>query len=144
MLWELVTPALTRDTPRRPPAAVLRAALYACAFNPASATVPDPAAAAALAWAERASLPVTRLADPAVLRVALDALTVRLDGHRAAANTIARKRAVLHNALGYAVETGLLDANPASQVSWRAPKATGTVNPQTVASPPGSRRSWPR
>jgi integrase len=114
---------------------VLRAALYACAFNPARAAATDPAAAAALAWAERASVPVARVADPAVLRAALDALTVRLDGRRAAATTIARKRAVFHNALGYAVETGLLDSNPADQVSWRPPKATSTVNPQVVASP---------
>jgi integrase len=68
-----VTPALTRDAPRRPPPAVLRSALYACAFNPAR--TPDPAAETALAWAEQASLPVARLADPAVLRTALDALT---------------------------------------------------------------------
>jgi hypothetical protein len=54
-----------------------------------------------------------------VLRAALDALAVRLDGRRAAANTISRKRAVFHNALGYAVETRLLDANPADHVSWR-------------------------
>jgi site-specific recombinase XerD len=78
---------------------------------------------------------VARLADPAVLRAALDALAVRLDGRRAAASTIARKRAVFHNALGYAVETGLLDANPADQVSWRPPKASGAVNPQVMASP---------
>jgi hypothetical protein len=128
-----VTPALTRDAPRRPPPAVLRSALYACAFNPAR--TPDPAAETALAWAEQASLPVARLADPAVLRTALDALTIRLDGHRAAANTIARKRAVLHGALGYAVETGLLDANPADRVAWRPPKASSAVNPRVVASP---------
>jgi integrase len=70
-----------------------------------------------------------------VLRAVLDALTVRMDGHRSAANTIARKRAVVHTALSYAVETGLLEANRASQVSWRAPKATGAMNPQTAASP---------
>jgi integrase len=130
-----ITPALTRNAPGRAPAAVLRAALYACAFNPACAAAAEPAAEAALAWAERASVPVARLADPAVLRAALDALAVRLDGHRAAANTIARKRAVFHNALGYAVETGLLDANPADQVTWRPPKASGAVTPQVVASP---------
>jgi hypothetical protein len=43
-----------------------------------------------------------------VLRAALDALTLRLDGSRAAANTIIRKRAIFHGALGYAVEAGLL------------------------------------
>jgi integrase len=130
-----ITPALTRSAPGRPPAAVLRAALYACAFNPVCATPADPAAEAALAYAERASVPVARLADPAVLRAALDALAVRLDGRRAAANTITRKRAVPHNAVGYAVETGLLDANQADQGSWRPPKASGAVNPQVMASP---------
>lgn len=79
-----ITPARTRDSPgRRSPAALLRRSLYACAFNPASAKTADPTAAAAMAWAQRASLPVTRLADPAVLRAALDALTFRLDGRRA-------------------------------------------------------------
>jgi hypothetical protein len=66
---------------------------------------------------ERASLPVTRLQDPRVTRQALDALAVRLDGRRAAANTIARKRAVFHNALGYAVELAAAPAMPSSPVS---------------------------
>jgi hypothetical protein len=47
-----------------------------------------------------------------VLRTALDALRLRLDGSRAAANTIIRKRAVLHGVLGYAAEAGLLTDNP--------------------------------
>jgi integrase len=67
--------------------------------------------------------------------VALDALTVRLDGRRAAAATVARKRAVFHDALGYAVELGLLPANPVSQVRWTAPTAATAVNLQAVASP---------
>jgi hypothetical protein len=77
-----------------------------------------------------------------VLRAALDVLAVRLDGRRAAANTVARKRAVFHNALGYAGETGLLDANPADQVSWRPPKASGAVNPQVMASAAQARHGW--
>jgi integrase len=60
---------------------------------------------------------------------------LRLDDSRAAANTITRKRAVFHGALGYAVETGLLDTNPADQVSWRVPKAATAVDPKVVASP---------
>jgi hypothetical protein len=66
----------------------LRTALYQHAFNPARAATVDPATVPVLAWAEQASLPVTRLADPLVLRRALDALSLRLDGSRAAANTI--------------------------------------------------------
>jgi integrase len=88
-----------------------------------------------LAWAGKTSLRVTRLADPLVLRQALAALTLRLDGRRAAANTITRKRAVFHGALGYAVEAGLLESNPAGRISWRAPKASPAVDPAIVASP---------
>ena len=134
-----VTPALTGPAPGRPPAAALRAALYGYAFNPARAAAADEATARVLAWAEKASLPVTRLADPLVLRPALDALTLRLDGRRAAANTITRKRAVFHGALGYAVETGLLESNPAGRISWRAPKASPAVDPEIVASPAQAR-----
>jgi len=130
-----VTPALTRATRVRPPAAQLRAALYQHAFNPARTATSDEATARVLTWAEQASLPLARLADPIVLRAALDALTLRLDGGRAAANTITRKRAVFHGALGYAVEAGLLDSNPADQVSWQVPKAATAVDPKVVASP---------
>ena len=131
-----VTPALTTATGQRPPAQVLRAALYGHAFNPRRQTrKPDPATAAALAWLERASLPVARLQDPQVTRQALDALAVRLDRRRAAANTITRKRAVFHNALGYAVELGLLEVNPLGQFQRRMPRAASTADPRVIASP---------
>ena len=42
---------------------------------------------------------------------------------------------MFHDALDYAVELGLLPANPVGQVRWTAPKAAAAVNPQTVASP---------
>jgi integrase len=130
-----VTPALTRAAPVSPPAAQLRTALYQHAFNPAHSGAADPATTRVLAWAQQASLPVTRLADPMMLRWALDALTLRLDGSRAAANTITRKRAVFHGALGYAVEAGLLNSNPADSVRCQVPKAASTVDPRVVASP---------
>jgi hypothetical protein len=60
---------------------------------------------------------------------------LRLDGLPAAANTITRKRAVFHNALGYAVELRLLPVNPIGRVQWQAPKAAVAINPATVASP---------
>jgi len=47
-----ITPALTTPGIGRPPPAVLRAALYRWAFNPAQRGT-DPAAAAALRWAQR-------------------------------------------------------------------------------------------
>jgi len=129
-------PALTRPTAGPPPARTLRAALYRHAFNPQRRAGPiGPAQERALGWLARASLPVTQLSDPRAIRAALEALTVRLDGGRAAAATVARKRAVFYNALGYAVELGLLPANPVGQVRWAAPRAATAVNPQTVASP---------
>ena len=131
-----VAPALTRPTATRPPVRTPHTALYRYAFNPGRrATATDPAPARALAWLAGVSLPVAQLEDPRITRAALDALTVRLDGGHAAATTIARKRAVFHDALDYAVELGLLPANPVGQVRWTAPKAAAAVNPQTVASP---------
>ena len=131
-----VTPLLTRETGRRPSAGMLRAALYGHAFNPPRRRrTPGPVTASTLAWVERASLPVSQLGDPRVIRAALDGLCTRLDGSPAAANTISRKRAVFHGALGYAVELGLLPANPISRVRWRAPRAAVAVSPATVASP---------
>ena len=116
---------------------MLRAALYGYAFNPQRrrSGAPDPGTASALAWLERASLPVGQLSDPRVIRAALDGLCARLDGSAAAANTIGRQRAVFHGALGYAVELGLLPANPLGLVHWHAPRAAVAVSPAAVASP---------
>ena len=97
--------------------------------------MPDPATASTLAWLERASLPVGQLNDSRIIRAALDGLCTRLDGSPAAANTITRTRAVFHGAPGYAVEPGLLAANPANRMQWRAPTAAVSVNPSTIASP---------
>jgi hypothetical protein len=51
------------------------------------------------------------------------------------ANTITCKQAVFHGALGYAVELGLLPANPVGLVRWHGPKAASAVSPATVPSP---------
>jgi integrase len=93
------------------------------------------AAAQILEWARQASLPVGCLSEPAVLRTALEALTLRLDGTRAAANTIIRKRAVLHGALGYAAEAGLLPDNPLDSFGWQVPRSPAALDPAVVASP---------
>jgi integrase len=70
-----------------------------------------------------------------VLRTALEALTFRLDGSRAAANTIIRKRAVLHGALSYAAEGRLLPDNPLDNFGWRVPQSSAALDPAVVASP---------
>jgi hypothetical protein len=131
-----VTPALTRPGGRgRPGPRELRTALYQHAFNPARPAEPGSASAQILDWAQQASLPVGCLSEPAVLRTALEALRFRLDGSRAGANTIIRKRAVLHGALSYAAESGLLPDNPLDSTSWRVPQSSVALDPAVVASP---------
>jgi hypothetical protein len=98
---------------------------------PSSRTLPRPAeVAAALGWLERASLPLTELEKPRNVRLALDALTLRLDGRSAAATTIRRKRAVFHSVLGYAAELEELSANSLDRVNWKPPKVTEVVDRQ--------------
>jgi integrase len=131
-----VTPVLTRPGARdRPGPRELRTVLYQHAFSPARPAGPGSAAAQILGWAKQASLPVGCLSEPAVLRTALEALTFRLDGSRAAANTIIRKRVVLHGALGYAAVAGLLPDNPLDSFAWHVPQSSPALDPAVVASP---------
>ncbi len=130
-----ITTALITPGRGRPPAAALRTALYGHAFNPARASTDPGSSATALAWARDHSLPVAALADPAVTRRALEALALRLDGSRAAATTITRKRAVFHNCLSYAAELGMLEANPLDRITWPPPRPSCPVNPGAAASP---------
>jgi len=102
-----VTIALTTKEPGAPEPRVLRQALFAWALNPATRdTDLPPEIAAALDWAERASLPVAALEDTATVRVALAACARTLTRKPAAGSTQRRKRSVFYNALGYAVEQG--------------------------------------
>jgi integrase len=136
-----VTPALVNGTPGRPDPTVLRAALRAWALPPAARnTTPPPAIGTALRWLERASVPVSQVADARLMRSGLDALTLRLDGRPAAAETVRRKRAVLHNALEYAVELGLLEANPLARIKWTAPKVADSVDRGVVVNPAQARQ----
>lgn len=120
----------------RPDPAVLRRALYLYGLNPHRWAEELPGeAAAALAWLEKASLPVIELESSATVRRVLDSLCLRLDGKPAAATTAQRKRAVFFNILGYAVERGLLDSNPIDQVQWKAPEIAQAVDRRVVANP---------
>jgi hypothetical protein len=66
-----VTIALTAKEPGAPEPKVLRRVLFACASNAATREqAPPPEIAAALGWAERASLPVGELEDTATVRLA--------------------------------------------------------------------------
>jgi integrase len=114
----------------------MRRALFGYAFNSASASRPVPQEIArALDWTAKASPPVAALEQPATVRAVLGACARRLDGKPAAATTTRRKRAVFANALGYAVELGLLPANPLDRIQWKAPAVAETVDRRSVASP---------
>ena len=73
--------------------------------------------------------------DAATIRLALDACARTLAGKPAAATTQRRKRAVFHNAVSYAVELRLLDANPVDRIQWKAPAVAQTVDRRVVAGP---------
>ncbi|MEU0530636.1 hypothetical protein [Amycolatopsis tolypomycina] len=107
----------------KPDDAVLRRAMTGWAFNTVRReTDKPPAIEAALAWLESNTVNVSRLGDLTVLRGLLDQLTLKMDGAAAAAKTVYRKRAVVYNALEYAVERDLLLANRLPAVKWTAPK----------------------
>ena len=131
-----VTIAMVRDRRGAPGPALLRRSLFAWAFNPGTRNLtPPPETAAALAWTAAASLPVTALEEAATIRVALDACARTIAGQSAAATTQRRKRAVFHNAVSYAVELRLLDANPVDRIQWKAPAVAQTVDRRVVAGP---------
>ena len=129
-----VTPALLSSTKSRPSPTTLRAVLYGWSFNARrrAAGSPDEGLSRAERWVSANTRPIQDLADAAVLRPALDALALRMDGRPAAASTVARKRAIFYNAVEYAVELGHLNGNPIASIKWRAPKITEAVNPRVV------------
>jgi hypothetical protein len=133
------TVALSAKEPGAPEGKVLRQALFAWAFNPATRQLDRPPEIAdALGWADRASLPVAQLEDTATVRLALAACARTLTGKAAAGSTQRRKRSVFYNALGYAVEQGRLPSNPVDRIQWTTPVAQ-SVDRRVVVSPTQAR-----
>lgn len=132
-----VTPALLATDRGAPPADDMRRALYAWAFNKSrrDAGPPPDDIASTVKWLEANTVKLTGLSDAALARKALDLLATRKDGKPAAANTLARKRAVFYGALRYAVELRLLDSHPMDHVQWIAPKSTDEVDRRSVVNP---------
>lgn len=135
-----VTPVLLATRNGMPDRDTLRKALYTWSFrtgsrmtgNPPVEAEPPAELAKAVRWVEKNTLPITALADPTLVRAALDAISKKLDGTKAADKTIARKRAVLHAALEYEVELGHFDRNPLMKVSKKAPKIAEGVDPAAL------------
>ncbi|MGH3274325.1 MAG: tyrosine-type recombinase/integrase [Streptosporangiaceae bacterium] len=135
-----VLPVVVRDLPGAPDPQVLRLALRVHLNPGGHAGELDRAQARAVAWLERASLPVSSFADEAMLCDVLDALAAKLDGSRAAPEYFSRRRRVLHRVLGYAVRCKRLAVNPLSKgnlpQSWTPPEAPDdAIDPRCVGSP---------
>lgn len=140
--WALVTvmPVMLSTDRGRPEGRAMRAALRQWGFNAKRrGDCPDDSALI-LAWLSRNTRPVSTLANPAVTRAILDAAGTLLDGHSAAPSTIRRNRTILHNALEYAVELRLLNANPVKAIKWKAPKTTHEVDRRCVVNHVQARR----
>ncbi|MFE1885886.1 hypothetical protein [Streptomyces diastatochromogenes] len=77
---------------------------------------------------------MTSLKDPVLVRSALHALKLKLDG-TAAAETVRRKKNTFVNALQYAIDLGELSENPVASVKWHKPRVVKEVDPRVVANP---------
>lgn len=74
------------------------------------------------------------------MRSVLDVAGTLLDGKPASAWTAQGNRAIVANALEYAVERKLLGTNPVKTVKWKPPQATQEVDRRSVVNPAQARR----
>ena len=112
----------------KPNGMAIRTALRKWAFNTKQCGDCPDDAATILNWVSRNAKSVTALADPATARAVLGAAGSLLDGTAAAPSTVRRNRAIMYNALEYAVELRLLNRNPVKAIKWKAPKTTQEID----------------
>ena len=132
-----LTPRMLATTRGKPDDKLIRLALSRWAFNTIKRDDPEcpDDVKATLQWLNRNTLPVSALARPEVLRPLLDGLTIRLDGKPSASSVVSRRRKILNTAVEYAVEIGVLPANPLPALKWKAPKAVQLVDRRCVPNP---------
>jgi integrase len=118
----------------------MRRALRQWGFNTGRRDQAPEDSAAILRWLSRNTRSVSALADPDVMRSVLDAAGTLLDGKPAAAWTAQGNRAIVANALEYAVERKLLGTNPVRAVKWKPPKAAQEIDRRCVVNPAQARR----
>jgi hypothetical protein len=130
------TTALLATKRGAPKPTQLRKALYGWAFNASRREAGPPAGlVTAITWIGRNTVPLADLADPDTLRRVLNQLARKQDGTPAAATVVARKRAVLFNLLGYAVDKKHFPMNPLTSLSWKSPKVAEAIDRRRVVNP---------
>ncbi|GAA3106033.1 tyrosine-type recombinase/integrase [Nonomuraea salmonea] len=134
------TPAMFTSSNSKPSDLDLRTAMRRWALNTKQREEVPEELRGALAWLSKHTRPVADLAEATVLRSMLDTATSRLNGKPAATSTIRRHKTILQNALDYAVELKLLDANPIKSLKWKPPKVTYEVDRRSVVNPTQARR----
>ncbi|SFC96520.1 Phage integrase family protein [Nocardioides terrae] len=105
----------------------MRSAMNLWGFNAKRRDDAPAEVAERLRWLSTNTRPLSDLLLPGVARKVLDAATSRLDGVRAAPDTVRKHRMLLANAMDYAIELGLLDSNPIRAVKWRTLTASTTT-----------------
>jgi integrase len=94
---------------------------------------------AILRWAQRNTHSMRVWTDTATVRRALAAIETKLDGKAAAPSSIRRNRAILHNALEYAVELSILETNPIGTVKVASVKTARAIDKRSVLNPAQAR-----
>ncbi len=74
------------------------------------------------------------------MRAVLDTAGTQLNGQPASAWTARTNRAILANAIEYAVELRILSSNPIKALRWKPPKTTQEVDRRSVVNPAQARR----
>lgn len=133
------TPAMLATDRGKPADVDIRFALNRWGFNTRKRAAAPADVVRVLDWLSRNTKPVSALSDLKTLRHVLDTATERLDGRRVAASTARRHRAILNNALEFAVERRQLAANPLKDLKWKTPKASRAVDRRSVINPSQAR-----
>ncbi|MBS2531987.1 hypothetical protein KGQ20_04310 [Catenulispora sp. NF23] len=117
-----VTAALVTTRDGAPDRKTLNHVLVKYVFNLNNRDKQPPKAeyVAALEWIKKHSAPAKDLAEDKTFRLAMEGISFQpTTGKKAAASTVSRNRAGLHQALEYLVEQDVLDVNPLANPKWK-------------------------
>lgn len=132
--------AMVRQDDGIPPDKKLRLAMRWAVVPSNHNAEPPPELKAAYDWLRTADRPVSDLTDPDVFNDVMYRLTFRLDGKPAAGDTYRRRRRALNTALEYAVDAGLLDANPLVRTRGKSGGRSDSVDRRVLVNPVQARQ----